>query len=73
MAALRWSLIDEAMALHEASGLAGDKIQDWLKTTSVRMRVVVLSTQSMADIKDPHQRPAILQSTATKIYLAQRA
>ena len=46
-----------------------DKIQDWLKTLRKKNAVVVLSTQSMADIKDSPIAAAILQSTATKIYL----
>ena len=46
-----------------------DKIQDWLKTLRKKNAVVVLSTQSMADIKESPIASAILQSTATKIYL----
>jgi type IV secretion system protein TrbE len=46
-----------------------DKIQDWLKTLRKKNAVVVLSTQSMADIKESPIASAILQSTATKVYL----
>ena len=46
-----------------------DKIQDWLKTLRKKNAVVVLATQSMADIKESPIASAILQSTATKIYL----
>jgi type IV secretion/conjugal transfer VirB4 family ATPase len=46
-----------------------DKIQDWLKTLRKKNAVVLLSTQSMADVKESPIASAILQSTATKIYL----
>ncbi len=46
-----------------------DKIQDWLKTLRKKNAVVLLATQSMADIKESPIASAILQSTATKIYL----
>jgi type IV secretion system protein VirB4 len=46
-----------------------DKIQDWLKTLRKKNAVVVLATQSMADIKESPIASAILQSTATKVYL----
>jgi type IV secretion system protein VirB4 len=46
-----------------------DKIQDWLKTLRKKNAVVLLATQSMADVKESPIASAILQSTATKIYL----
>lgn len=46
-----------------------DKIQDWLKTLRKKNAVVLLATQSMADVKESPIASAILESTATKIYL----
>jgi type IV secretion system protein VirB4 len=46
-----------------------DKIQDWLKTMRKKNAVILLATQSMADVKESPIASAILQSTATKIYL----
>ena len=46
-----------------------DKVQDWLKTLRKKNAAVLLSTQSMADVKDSPIASTILQSTATKIYL----
>jgi len=48
---------------------AADKIQDWLKTLRKKNAVLLLATQSMADVKESPIASAILQSTATKIYL----
>jgi type IV secretion system protein VirB4 len=46
-----------------------DKIQDWLKTLRKKNAAVLLSTQSVADVKDSPIASTIFQSTASKIYL----
>jgi len=56
------------MALPEAPGLARQN-PGLVEDPSKKNAVVVLSTQSMADVKESPIASTILQSTATKIYL----
>ena len=62
-------ILDEAWLFLDEPAFAA-RIRQWLKTLRKKNVSVVFSTQSLADIKDSSIAPAIIESCASRIFLA---
>ena len=62
-------ILDEAWLFLDEPAFAA-RIRQWLKTLRKKNVSVIFSTQSLADIKDSSIAPAIIESCASRIFLA---